>query len=88
MKQQTIDGMKEWMEAPGGHYFLTPAEVQDVLDMQAAISRLQVIERVFFKLVSPDGFHQCGTNEECPECDEVGTHAEGCELDAVLNEAK
>jgi hypothetical protein len=51
-------------------------------------ARLQVIERVFFKLVSPDGFHQCGTNEECPECDEVGTHAEGCELDAVLNEAK
>lgn len=37
MKKQTIEGMKEWLESPGGHYFLTPAETQDVLDMQTAL---------------------------------------------------
>lgn len=42
MKKQTIDGMIEWLEeGAGGHYFLTPAEVRDILDAFEELVRLQ-----------------------------------------------
>jgi hypothetical protein len=50
----------------------------------AELARLQAIASAFFKIVSPDGFHQCGFNEECPECGESETHADGCKLAAAL----
>ena len=31
MHQQTIDGLREFAQNGGGHYFLTPAEVGDIL---------------------------------------------------------
>jgi len=31
MYQQTIDGLREFAQNGGGHYFLTPAEVGDVI---------------------------------------------------------
>jgi len=31
MKQQTIDGLREFVAEGGGHYFLTPAEAADVI---------------------------------------------------------
>jgi hypothetical protein len=51
----------------------------------AELERLQAIASAFFKIVSPDGFHQCGFNEECPECGESETHADGCKLAAALS---
>jgi hypothetical protein len=50
----------------------------------AELERLQAIASAFFKIVSPDGFHQCGFTEECPECGESETHADGCKLAAAL----
>jgi hypothetical protein len=56
------------------------------LERQAAeLERLQAIASAFFKIVSPDGFHQCGFNEECPECGESETHADDCKLAAALS---
>jgi hypothetical protein len=49
------------------------------------LERLQAIEAAFFKIVSPDGFHQCGFHEECPECEQEGQHAAGCKLAAALD---
>jgi hypothetical protein len=51
----------------------------------AELARLQAIELAFFKIVSPDGFHQCGTYEDCPECESEGTHTPDCKLAAALD---
>jgi hypothetical protein len=51
----------------------------------AELERLQAIEAAFFKIVSPDGFHQCGTYEDCPECESEGTHTPDCKLAAALD---
>ena len=51
------------------------------------LSQLQAIREAFFVLVSPDGFHQCGVNEECPMCGQDGEHAPDCKL-AFLGENK
>ena len=64
--------------------FSVPAEVARAAP--AELARLRTIEQVFFNIVSPDGFHQCGAHEECPECDNEGTHAEGCALAAALKQ--
>ena len=62
--------------------YSVPAEVARAAP--AELARLRTIEYAFFNTVAPDGFHQCGIHEECPECDNEGTHAEGCKLAAAL----
>lgn len=52
--------------------------------LAAELARLQAIERAFFKIVAPDGFHQCGMNEDCPECEQECIHAPNCALAAAL----
>ena len=52
----------------------------------AELARLRTIEQVFFNIVLPDGFHQYGLYEECPECEQEQTHALGCKLAAALKQ--
>lgn len=57
----------------------------DVAQLRARVAALEAVEAAFFKLCAPDGFHQCGMHEECPECEQETEHAPDCKLAAALS---